>query len=51
MNKENIEKIKSCFIDTELKQSTAIRLYRENQEIKKIVDDELVLVPEYETPY
>ena len=50
MNKENIEKIKSCFIDTELKQSTAIRLYRENQEIKRIVDDELALVPEYETP-
>ena len=50
MNKENIEKIKSCFIDTELKQSTATRLYRENQEIKRIVDDELTLVPEYETP-
>ena len=50
MNKENIEKIKSCFIDTELKQSTAVRLYRENQEIKRIVDDELTLVPEYETP-
>ena len=50
MNKENIEKIKSCFIDTELKQSTATRLYRKNQEIKRIVDDELDLVPEYETP-
>lgn len=50
MDKENIEKIKSCFVDTELKQSTATKLYKENKEIKDIVDRELALVPEYETP-